>query len=376
MDALFIIPTLISPEVDDRVVPAICKLVERNILLNRESTFRKAAIIRFLGAGKGLAKESSDVLERLETLIYMTEAGGKKDDEEDDKRGNKKDFKKDKNDETALQRVISKRGKSGGSGADIDTRIDISPTTIKADSKEVPKGVSFFSAVSLEPTYLEIVLKGRSSALSDNEVSRVIRIGMKSVPFKLDGVNDLKELLADSKSRSNTMTWFYKYKERLLNNWGWLKGDKPTKIVKKSLTAGELSNPKLLASLLGAGSPREWAPLVIFSYLDFHDAELKDNLWTYDKMVTGGWGNMVIVDDDNQSLYFCMQETKSCYQLSYNYLAKILDMENILVSKGAVSRTSRPMTSSRQTPSSIMGRYSESSTVSSLVDDLNGKKRI
>ncbi len=123
--------------------------------------------------------------------------------------------------------------------------------------------------------------------------------------------------------------------------------------------------------MMGTDSPRQWSPLVIFSYLDFHDAELKENMWAYSQMVKGGWGNMVIVDDDNQSLYFCTQETKSCFQLSYNYLSKILDMENIIVNKGAQTRSARPMTSSKQSSSSIMSRYSESIEMQSILDQIS-----
>ena len=45
MDAIFVIPTLISPRIRKNMVPSICKLVERNILNNYYSVMRKAVIV-------------------------------------------------------------------------------------------------------------------------------------------------------------------------------------------------------------------------------------------------------------------------------------------------------------------------------------------
>ena len=84
MDSLFVVPTVVGPSVDDKIVPAICKLVERNILINYFAVFRNAAIRKYLGPYAGLNVESEDVLERLKNLrslfsstffISITESG-------------------------------------------------------------------------------------------------------------------------------------------------------------------------------------------------------------------------------------------------------------------------------------------------------------
>lgn len=43
MEALFVVPTMVSQNVNPKLIPAICKMVERNILLLNSSTFRSAA---------------------------------------------------------------------------------------------------------------------------------------------------------------------------------------------------------------------------------------------------------------------------------------------------------------------------------------------
>ena len=47
MDALFIVPCMVSPNVNENIVPALTKMIERNILLNNSSLFRDAALKKY-----------------------------------------------------------------------------------------------------------------------------------------------------------------------------------------------------------------------------------------------------------------------------------------------------------------------------------------
>jgi hypothetical protein len=62
MDAIFVIPTLISPSIPKNMVPSICKLVERNILNNYYSVMRKAVEL-YVMANKSEFLENANILE-------------------------------------------------------------------------------------------------------------------------------------------------------------------------------------------------------------------------------------------------------------------------------------------------------------------------
>jgi len=363
MDSLFIIPTLISPEVDDKIVPSVCKLVERSILLQHASLLRKAAIMRFLGKGKGLNTESTEILDRLESLVELSE----EEKEEDEKTKKNKRQKLDKQER--------KRQYNQSGIADDPSKYDPKPVYGDKEKPEVPKGISFYSAVSLEPTYLEIPLIGRPDAASGDEVTRVLRVGVKSVPYKLDGIRDLKTYLYKVKNRSISSTKFMRKMSRLkkfISGWDSDYKKRPFQFLRLAPTAKELQNVKFLSRSLGTGVVSLWAPTTIFSHYDFRDAELKENLWTYDQLVRGGWGNIVIIDDDSQVVYFCMQDIKACHQLTFTYLKKILDMEDVINVSGTVSRSAKPMSPGRSVgPSSIFASIQECKNDEDLKSTLN-----
>lgn len=47
MEALFIVPCLTSPNINEKLIPALAKMIERNILLNNQSLFRDAIIYKY-----------------------------------------------------------------------------------------------------------------------------------------------------------------------------------------------------------------------------------------------------------------------------------------------------------------------------------------
>ena len=60
MEALFIVPAMVSPQVNEKLIPALSKLIERNILLNNGSLFKKAAIEKYARRNSWV-KENSDI---------------------------------------------------------------------------------------------------------------------------------------------------------------------------------------------------------------------------------------------------------------------------------------------------------------------------
>ena len=321
MEILFLVPSLISPQCPDKLVPALCKLIERNTLLSYSSVLRQAAILRFLGPYKGLLQDSSLIINRMEEMVSLVEAL------DDDK----------------IPKTPKPLGSIGGRSTEADKWTG-KPETQKPDSRETPRGISFYSTISLEPTYLEIPLEGRPQPGSTETVSRVVRIGMKCVPYKVDGVEDILSALTIAKNRSYIQTYLSRQKGRLKR----LITGKATDIkgmVNEFLnitpTFRELNNPKFLSKLMGSGIATYWSFLTVFTSHDFKGKNLNEIIWGYREIVNGGWGDIIIVDDERDIINFCTQRNLSCTQLNIDYLRELLNLDNVIDSD-LFKRSSQP----------------------------------
>lgn len=328
---MFLIPTLVSPECPDKIIPALCKLIERNTLLSYSSILRQGAILRFLGPYKGLLTDSDILIDKMKNLVSLVEA---RDDEEEE--------------EPAKPRSVGGGSKEGEKWAG-------KPETHGPDSRETPRGLFFYDTISLEPTYMEIPLEGRSTPGSSDKVSRVIRIGMKCVPFKLEGVSDLLKLMSHAKNRSYAKTLFIKKSARIRK---FLRGRMTDPVgmrdefINTTPTSKELNKPAFISKLMGTGGPVYWSFLTIFTSYDFEGKDMRELLWQYRDLVNGGWGDIIVIDDIKQIINFCTQRTLACYQLHMNYLSNILSLDNVIdpdMFKKA-SSTGSPFSMKRKVP--------------------------
>lgn len=331
MEVMFLVPSLISPECPTKLIPALCKLIERNTLLTYSSVLRQAAIQRFLGPYKGLLTDSEVVLERMRELVSLVEAPG--DDEEEPPKPTPH--------------------KTGGSSKEGE-KWSGKPDTQSRDARETPTGISFYATISLEPTYLEIPLEGRPSPDSTEKVSRVVRIGMKCIPFRIDGVDDVLKAMSASATRSYTKTIVTKKLARLRKLWSGRATDSKgmrDEFINVAPTSRELGNPKFVSKLMGTAGPTYWSFLTVFAAHDFQGKDLKETLWRYREMVNGGWGDMIVIDDTKEVINFCTQRTLACYQMNLDYLKELLNLDNVIDSdlfKKASS--SGPMFPGRKVP--------------------------
>lgn len=370
MDALLTIPTLVSPNVEPKLLPAVCKLVERNIAVTYKSLFIEAMKMAYLGPGRGLADSYDPVLHlrRLTRLLEATGGGGKggnkggttifnvqlpapkktaeeeereeqrliarEQREEERRQKMRKEAKEDKKDMMLKKAEFSRKS---GTGFSVDREAPVQRET----DIEVATGISFYRTINLEPTYLQFQIKGRAKAYSDpsdDPITRDFTIGVKCVPFHLDGVDDLKKALTVSRNRSVARTWYSKMTHRMFGAWikryrakTGRKMSKVADIFSTSPTALELTNKKILAQMFYSGkSSSEWSPLVIFSKVDFDEREYAENIWQYKQLVKGGWGDMIIMDNDKETINFCFQKDKACYQLGYIYLRQLLNIDDVI----------------------------------------------
>ena len=332
MEALFIIPALVSPNVPERLVPGLAKLVERNMLLTYSSSIRNAAMRRYANLLTTATTESV-VDEFLNEASYSSKTG------------------KDPRGETSSSSFeIDKDLISPGSGS--SKEIGYTPVTAKPDSVELPRGITFYTNISLEPTMLEIPIEVNRYPLGvfGTKSEKIIRIGMKCVPYTFDKVKDIKNAIKNPASKRMARSKFGGFVNRLTPKIrkkyeNVYRGKETTGNLLQDVMIGpssdELANPRILSKLMTPRASSRWSSLVIFTTFDFQDSELKELLKNYQQYVKQGWGDIIVVNEDRESISFCMQKMMACQEVPYTYLRKMLSLDDVLDYK-EISRYTKP----------------------------------
>lgn len=322
MDALFIIPTLVSPNVPDRLIPGISKMVERNIVLTYSSTTRMAALRKYANIFKTSTNEAS---------VNISGSRSKP---------NPPGYSQNNNNSS---KTLGKDEFGGGVDFDLDNftsgsrEVDSGDKIkkIKQDEIEVPKGISFFHSVSLEPTFLEIPITQKKDVLGMTGSSdRWIRIGFKCVPYRLEGISDIKNMIINNRTvKGYIKRRFDSYIKRVFNKSAFTgrssSGDVVTDVI-NGPSIEDLSNPNILASVMSAREPSRWTSLCMFTTFDFEDSELKELMTNYRDIVKAGWGDIIVINENRESVSFCTTKMLACYEFPYTYLRQILNMNNVM----------------------------------------------
>ena len=330
MDALFIIPALISPTVPERLIPGLTKMIERNTMLSYSSQIRSAAMRKYVNWFK-VATSESDSIDIKNELSEAPIKAGIKDAE----------VKLGKGAVKVSGPNVEIDPLSTGAAIDADPRVT-SPHKVGETEIEVPKGISFFNAVSLEPTLLEIPIEQKRDVLGvSGKSARLLRIGIKCIPYDVEGVTDIKKLLRNSKNL-NITTSYLKRRWKSLNKRSILnptrrriyRGEESTGNIVTDIIMGptseDLSNPRILASLMSTRQSSRWSSVIIFTTIDFRGQEMREIMLQYRDIIKAGWGDMVIVDENREGVYFCTTKTMACSLMPYTYLRQILKMDNVI----------------------------------------------
>jgi len=341
MDALFIVPAMISSNVNERIVPPLVKMIERNIILNNYASFRVAALKRYTGWFKTATLRASTEEDNIDELLQ--EQKSKSSEEKDSK-------EKDKEKETFWTKAGKLKGVARG------VSLKDKPAIQKEKEIEIPKGIVFFNAVSLEPTYLVIPIEQNASLFSDKEKTETnIHIGVKCVPYLVKNVKDIVTMMEQLRSKDIIRAQFFrmwnsvKGKIPLTKGW-WIRhgyrggavprilpkpGEPTEKQYEKLLdivfspSSKQLSNPRFLKKLMSSKSTSYWSTLSVLSVDDFKGTELQDNVNNYKRLVAAGWGDIIIDNFNDGSVYFCTQKLGACYQMSYRMMKQALMASDI-----------------------------------------------
>jgi hypothetical protein len=488
MEALFIVPAMVSPQVNEKLIPALSKLIERNILLNNAALFKNAAmkkysrigswsvnkegvdipvtiisdsvineqissmcnIGRFISEANGADKEdmwsnnSSEDVEDLKNLFRYhssvsqgkdpnnpkmshpnldprtqaqsakivsgiapqlhtlgitpaqiiaginAPAGSKanKDATEAlsrlDKSNIAKNFGAARQSDVTTKKISAelkdrktaiKKGRRAHS-AELDTHRPSSFGSL--DSVEQPTGIQFFNQISLEPTILEIPLY---SGIENSE-QKMIRVGVKCVPYIIDDVTSIIKLLNEAKNMNwferqfknafrkvNTKIWFTK--RRAINKGDYIDPNEASEAIMFSPTRDELTNTTTLAKKFTSKDSSSWSTMIILSSYDLDRNEaLMDIVNNYRKLTKYVFGDLVITNETKESAYFCTPRLNHCQEIPFDYLKKVLNLKDVL----DYSEASRASAWSKETAakqSNIRSAVVESSNYASVYHKVN-----
>lgn len=320
MEALFIVPTMVSPNVNPKLVPSLIKAIERNIILNHSSVLRTAAVRKYASLWNTVRKEGTE----LQEIEYSM--------------SNKKShIKKDGGSDSSSSYAGKLSGPKMQHGPAEDR---VAGSEIKSvDQVEFPRQIVFFNSITLEPTYLEVPLHVKSSHLSlSAEATRVVRIGVKCVPYSIPNLISIMALMSNIKNKTAIERMFYRKKNNILKRIPFSKENEVYKGIKSGNVETDIIfapsfdqlSAQSLAMAMNTRKPSSWSSLTVLSMQDFGESELKDNLEKYRQLVEGGWGDMIIVNEIKESAYFCVQRMMSCYEMPFSYLKLVMNLGDTL----------------------------------------------
>lgn len=298
-------PMLVSDTISPGIIPGICKIVERYILIHEVDSITDSVqqkITRafvFTGhaftiataayAGKEFLKkkfgESENVLEYDPPEVHNAHV-----------------IKVDQN----IVRV--KGGDPSGGGTSSRFKGGQEAPERKKDIKATKFNISLGNAdaISLEPTWVQI---------DAGEMGTKV-IGVKVIPFpiKTDG-NTISLLLNDSKVSliKSMMTAMSRKAIRLF--FAFSRGIKMP-FIKDKFLSGDIKKDVIWAS-----SKYGSRTFVLLNYAELQDNEFLKDMGGFAKLQKLGWGSVMMADDINRRAMFCMKEFKgSCSVLPYQYI--------------------------------------------------------
>ena len=378
MDALFIVPTMVSPNVNIRIVPFLAKTIERNIILNNYASLRLALLKKYAHK-TGFSEESiEDIITDVLSEVATTTSDEPKTKSSDNKQEQSKHANTAKaqllkaalGDTTAgraaeYQEFLPIKG-FGNVATSKDSEISaIKPSVFAKDLVELPKGITFFNTLGLEPTFMTLPVSIKSNVLGiGDKMDRNLILGVKCVPYQVKDVADIVALAKSMAGRSEIKKWFFKRWNSVVGSipftvprqikiHGARGGTAPsmfkdekqqydiTKDIIFSPSSDELSNPSAIASIMRSRNRATWSTLTVFATSDFDGYDLSEILMTYKDLAKAGWGDMVVVNENRESAFFCTQKMSACYELPFSYMKNIMNLDGVL-EYSEISRWTKP----------------------------------
>ncbi len=220
----------------------------------------------------------------------------------------------------------------------------------KIEDIESPTEVKFFQQISIEPTYIEIPITWKDTGNHEVSTTNIIRVGVKAVAYTVDSSVSIVGLLKESKNMAALERLFKKVFRSVIRNVGikFFGGNIGTKgfkinsgdvdpseavnMIKYGPTARDLTRPADIGKLFNTTAPSQWSSMIVLSSYDLQDTntDVNEIINNYRKIVDYVVGDLVITNETQESVYFCTIKTKSCQEIGFDYLQKVLNLAGVI----------------------------------------------
>jgi hypothetical protein len=273
---IIIYPMLTSSNVSPNILPAICKSVEKYLLVYRMEDMIAEVEDQFPDFGEILlrkVKESKDNILEVDPGVTTKDPNKKKLEDEDEE------------------------GKKGGGGESVK---------IQSPSKDT---------ISVEPTWVKVDTKKGSGI-----------VGVKVLPYIVKSDQEFADLLIDDRKLygiNRVLTALLRAGVRLF--WSVMRGVKLPIIGNIGINRQVTGDPTKDIIYASTSHGRK----NIFACLNFHDVpdEYFNSPKGVAKLFQLGWGSFIVCDDVDRKAFFCMREFNGLtsvvpYQMLYTSLGK------------------------------------------------------
>jgi len=314
---IIVFPMLCSSNVSPNILPGICKVVEKYLLIyglddilkisRTMSTAKSGAgsILRMVGARK-LRMENDDFL-KLEDSSTKTSTKTKD---------------KDKNTEETKEKTYSSR--------------DTGRTSVTLPKSD--------NSISIEPTWVQVETPQKGLQI----------LGIKVIPFQVNSDEDFIKLLTnDTKLKSLNLMTEKLSRKTIAIFWRILRGLKIIPFVRSKTLTGDPRQDILFASTKHGART-----IALINKIDIENSEIFSSAKMVQKLHKLNWPSFIMVDDVDKTATFCMKEFNGlCSRVAYNFIYSSISKDHMKVYEDLedVRKTSSPFFSKRVKNTKVFG---------------------
>lgn len=288
---IIIYPMLTSSDISPNIIPAICKTLEKFVLLYKLDEVLKIAQ---KGFGTKIIKVGSKLLQKeAETELVPTTTYAV--------------------DPFTIDMRGSGGGSGGGSGDDPPPDKELIQNVAKA-ADELTKTqtgsggskvhIPDHDSLSLDPSYLQIETSGGPRIL-----------GIKVIPFPVKGTISMAKLMTDDIKRKSMEYVVTKYSRKVSRLFYSMCRSIKIPFIKSQLTG----DPR--KDILFASTKYGIHTFPLFNFMDLSSNQIYKDPKIIQKLQKMSWGSYIIADDVKKRVIFCMKEFGGlCSTVLYSYM--------------------------------------------------------
>jgi hypothetical protein len=311
---IIIYPMITSPDIDKKILPGICKTLEKFILIYKmDEIFKlhRSGILSSVASGNPFQVASTviqkTVGEEIEYALsddnFISEAKydpfddddrpdvpGFDDDDDDD------DYEFDKN----YQNKKSDKNKSKNPTKEVkQTRSNNTDSKVQVNQPDQ-------DSLSLEPTYVNISTK-----------SGTYLIGVKVLPFPTNRNISLADLVNNDLNLKKWQYITHKYYRKFMRVFYKVIRSLKVPFIRNTALTGDPKKDLFFASTNSRDNL-----FVLLNYIDLKNDALMQDMRKVRKLQGLSWGSFIVADDINKRAMFCMKEFKNglCNIIPYTYI--------------------------------------------------------